>query len=481
MSMYSLSIAGLLATTLLLGACGSGNSSPIVIGGDTGTPVEPETPVQPETPVEPEVDKRLSGGDTTVFSESSSAFETPAPNLEGERLDKHLAGDVAFEDVFVTAPAPVNSGLGTIFNNSSCIRCHPRDGRGRAAEPGVDQESIFLRVSIGNDPLTGPEPAPGFGLQFQHRAVFGVEPEGKVDVVYEELETTFADGETISLRKPVFTIVESYQPLPPGLLTGARVAPPVFGRGLLEAIPEATILGWADELDDDNDGISGRTNRVVDPISGATRLGRFGLKANAVSLEVQNAGAYHEDMGVTSSIFPVESSFGQTQYDELLDEAEVSDETIENVTFYVQTLGVPARRDVDDSEVLRGEALFAEARCAACHIPQARTGDFPAVPEVANQLIFPFTDLLLHDMGEGLADNRPDFLASGSEWRTPPLWGIGLTAVVQGRNEFLHDGRARSLMEAIMWHGGEAEESRELVRAMPAADRDALLAFLQSL
>ncbi|MCB1729399.1 MAG: c-type cytochrome, partial [Halieaceae bacterium] len=157
------------------------------------------------------------------------------------------------------------------------------------------------------------------------------------------------------------------------------------------------------------------------------------------------------------------------------------DETIENVTFYVQTLGVPARRDVDDSEVLRGEALFAEARCAACHIPQARTGDFPAVPEVANQLIFPFTDLLLHDMGEGLADNRPDFLASGSEWRTPPLWGIGLTAVVQGRNEFLHDGRARSLMEAIMWHGGEAEESRELVRAMPAADRDALLAFLQSL
>lgn len=465
--------ACLLGAALLLSACGSGNSSPIVVGGSAPPPVTPP-------PVEP-TDKTLSGGDTTVFISSSSAFETPAPNLEGERLDKHLLGDVAFEDAFVTAPAPVNGGLGTAFNNSACIRCHARDGRGVAAQPGVAQESIFLRLSMGNDDIEGPMPVPGFGVQFQHRAVFGVEPEGTMDVSYEDVEVAFSDGATLTLRKPTFFVVNSYEPMPPDVLYGARMAPPVFGRGLLEAIPEATIVGWADEFDDDNDGISGRPNRVMDPLSGETRLGRFGLKANAPSLIVQNAGAYHEDMGVTSSVFPQESTFGQTQYDELLDEIEVSDETISTVTFYVQTLGVPARRNVEDEQVLRGEQLFEEAQCAACHIPEARTGAFPDVPEVADQLIFPFTDLLLHDMGEGLADYRPDFLASGSEWRTPPLWGIGLTAVVQGRTEFLHDGRARSLMEAILWHGGEAEPAREAVRTMPAADRDALIAFLQSL
>jgi CxxC motif-containing protein (DUF1111 family) len=463
-------LIGVLSTTLLLCACGSGNSSPVVIGGTVTPP-----------PVEPEVDKQLSGGDTTVFTASSSAFETPAANLEGEQLDRHLLGDVAFEDSFVTAPAPVNGGLGTVFNNTACIRCHTRDGRGMAAVPGVAQESIFLRLSIGNDAITGPIPVPGFGLQFQHRAIFGVEPEGTVDVTYEDVDMAFADGATITLRKPTFFVVNSYEPLPPGVLFGARMAPPVFGRGLLEAIPEATILGWSDEFDDNNDGISGRPNRVIDPVSGETRLGRFGLKANSPSLEDQNSGAYSQDMGVTNSVFPQESAYGQTQYDELLDEVEVSDETVETVTFYVQTLAVPARRNVDDAQVVRGEQLFEEVQCAACHIPETRTGSFPAAPEIANQLIFPFTDMLLHDMGDALADDRPDFLASGSEWRTPPLWGIGLTEVVQGRTEFLHDGRARSLMEAILWHGGEAEQAREAVRTMPASERDDLIAFLQSL
>ncbi len=475
-------IPGLLAAALLLAGCsGSGDSDPVVISNNSDPdPVTP--PVEdPNEPVVVPVDKRLSGGDTTVFTETSTAFETPAPNLEGERLDLHLAGDVAFEDVFVTAPAPVNSGLGPIFNNSSCIRCHARDGRGRAAIPGEEQESIFLRISIGNDPLTGPMPADSFGLQLQHRAVFGVEPEVSVDVSYEESEVTLADGEIVSLREPVFTVTESYEPLPEGALLGARMAPPVFGRGLLEAIPEATILGWEDEADADNDGISGKANKVIDPLSGDTMLGRFGLKANLPTLRVQNAMAYSEDMGVTSSVLPQESSFAQTQYDELLDEVEVADETLDVVTFYVQTLGVPARRSVEDPQVLQGEELFADLGCAGCHIPQTETGDFPAVPELANQVIFPFTDLLLHDMGEGLSDNRPDFLASGSEWRTPPLWGIGLTAVVQGRTEFLHDGRARSLLEAILWHGGEAQDARNGVVALASDEREALLAFLNSL
>ena len=464
-----------------LSACGNGDSDSIQTGSSP-TPMIPTTPdPDPGTPQVPDLDKRLSGGETTVFTETSTAFETPAPNLVGERLATHLAGDVAFEDVFVTAPAPVNSGLGPIFNNTACIRCHPRDGRGRAAEPGVEQESIFLRVSVGNDLVTGPIPVQGFGDQFQHRAVFGAQPEGKVEVVYEMSEVVLADGQAISLRKPVFTIVDSYIPMPTEVLTSARMAPPVFGRGLLEAIAEETIIAWSDEFDDDNDGISGKANRVIDPISGETVLGRFGLKANASQLLVQNAGAYSGDMGVTSSVFPVEISFAQTQYDELLDEVEVDDITLENVTFYVQTLGVPARRNVDDERVLRGEQLFEDIQCGACHKPQVTTGVLADVAEVSGQIIFPFTDLLLHDMGQGLADGRPDYLASGAEWRTPPLWGIGLTALVQGRTEFLHDGRAGSLIEAILWHGGEAGQARDAVVNMEVADREALLSFLNSL
>jgi CxxC motif-containing protein (DUF1111 family) len=453
----------------LLSACGTSDSEPIIIG------------TTPDPDPEPEVDKRLSGGATTVFSTTSSAFEQPASNLSAASLERHLAGDVAFEDVFVTAPAPVNSGLGPVFNNSACIRCHPRDGRGRAPEPGAGFDSIFLRISIGNDPTSGPYPVPGFGNQLQHRAVVGVTPEGTIDVRYEDRLVTFADGETLALRKPVFSISGSYIDLPPGVLFGPRLAPPVFGRGLLEAIPEATIVGWADETDLDGDNVSGRPNRVYDPVSRQTSLGRFGLKANAPSLIVQNAGAYNGDIGVTSSVLPVESSFDQAQYDGFDDEVEVSDETLAAVTIYTQTLGVPARRDVDDPTVLRGEQLFEQANCTACHKPQVKTGDFDAVPELADQLIFPYTDLLLHDMGEDLADGRPDFLASGSEWRTPPLWGIGMTETVNGHTDFLHDGRARNLLEAIMWHGGEAEGSKEFVRKLPKGDRDALVRFLNSL
>ncbi|MGA8206200.1 MAG: di-heme oxidoredictase family protein [Woeseiaceae bacterium] len=469
------SLCPILLVLSLLGACGTPDSDPVVIGGDT--PTEPPDSGGGSG----DLDKRLSGGDTTIFAVSSSAFETPAPNLEGERLDKHLDGDVAFENVFVTAPAPVNSGLGPIFNNSACIRCHPRDGRGRAPEPGGPFDSLFLRISSANDPLTGPYPVQGYGTQLQHRAVFGVAPEASVDVSYEESSVSFADGETIELRKPTFTISQPYYPMAGSLYTSPRIAPPVFGRGLLEAIPEATIESLADENDSDGDGISGRTNRVMDPISGETRLGRFGWKAGTDSVLMQAAAAYSQDMGVTSSLFPVESSHAQTQDDGLLDDAELDDDTLQAVAFYVQTLAVPARRDVDDSQVVRGETLFADAGCSGCHIPQLETGDFDDVPEVAHQTIFPYTDLLLHDMGDGLADGREEFLASGSEWRTPPLWGIGLTATVNGHTDLLHDGRARNLIEAILWHGGEAQASRDFVLNLSHDDRDALLAFLNSL
>ncbi len=429
-------------------------------------------------------DKRLSGGDTTVFDATSHAFSTPAPNLSADGLAKHLAGDVEFEAVFVTVPAEVNPGLGPVYNNISCINCHVRDGRGRAPTSGEKFTSMLFRVSLPNpegDVTQGPVPVPGFGTQLNNRAIFGVPPEGTVTIDYTEGELTTSDGVKVYLRTPNYRIEDAYQPLPDDVEISPRVAPVVFGLGLLEAIPESTILALVDEADRDGDGISGKANFVWDVQKNGLSLGRFGWKANQPTLLQQVASAYHDDIGITTSLLPRENSAGQPQYDGRGDDPELSDEILDVVTFYVQTLAVPARRDLDDSLVQRGEELFESAGCSGCHIPTLQTGTLANVPAVSNQTIHPYTDLLLHDMGPGLADNRPDFLASGSEWRTPPLWGIGLVKVVNGHTNFLHDGRARGLLEAILWHGGEAEQSREAVQQMPASDRTSLLAFLESL
>ena len=430
------------------------------------------------------LNRGLSGGETTVFDATSHAFSTPAPNLSADGLAKHLEGDVEFEAAFVTVPAEVNPGLGPVYNNISCINCHARDGRGRAPTSGEKLTSMLFRVSLPNpegDVTHGPVPVPGFGTQLNNRAIFGVPPEGTVTIDYTEGELTTSDGAKVYLRTPNYKIEHAYQPLPDDVQLSPRVAPVVFGLGLLEAIPESTILALADEDDQDSDGISGKANYVWDVQKNGLSLGRFGWKANQPTLLQQVASAYHDDIGITTSLLPQESSDGQSQYDGRGDDPELSDEILDVVTFYVQTLAVPARRNLDDPMVQRGEELFESAQCSGCHIPTLQTGSLSDVPEVSNQTINPYTDLLLHDMGPGLADDRPDFLASGSEWRTPPLWGIGLVKVVNGHTNFLHDGRARGLLEAILWHGGEAEQSREAVQGMSTGDRDALIAFLESL
>lgn len=426
----------------------------------------------------------LSGGETTIFDETSQAFATPAPNLSANMLEKHLAGDVDFEAAFIKAPAPINSGLGPIFNNNSCVNCHPFDGRGKPPLAGERMETMFLRVSIaGTNPNVpnGPNPVPGFGLQFQQNALFDVNAEGDTYVFYSEKEYQFADGEKYYLREPRYVIENSYVAMPADVMTSPRVAPPVFGRGLLEAISDETLLSLEDENDSDGDGISGRVNWVWDGLKKEKVIGRFGLKANNATLLLQNAGAYNEDMGVTNWVMPLESAHGQPQADGLPDEPEVSATALENVTIYTQTLAVPARRNINDPQVLRGEAIFNEAGCNSCHIPKLKTGAFNEVPELAHQTILPYTDMLLHDMGDGLADGRPDFTANGNEWRTPPLWGIGLTEVVNGHTFFLHDGRARNFIEAVMWHGGEAENAKNHIHNLKKSDRDALVAFLKSL
>ena len=427
----------------------------------------------------------FSGGETTIFDASSHAFSIPAPNLSLAAFEKHLEGDVEFEANFVTAPAEVNPGLGPIYNNISCINCHTRDGRGRPPEPNEKLVSLLFRLSLPKreDSVAGkpPTPVPGFGTQLNNRSIVNTSPEGKVKIDYTEQTLTTADGTRVHLRYPNYTLTDTYQPLPENVEVSPRVAPAVFGLGLLEAIPEETILAYADETDIDGDGISGKPNYVWDVVNQRYSLGRFGWKANQPSLLQQVAAAYHDDMGLTTSLFSIENSAGQPQLTESSETPEINDEILDVVTFYVQTLAVPARRDVDNPQVKQGEELFAKAQCASCHVPTLRTGVLVGVPSVSNQTIHPYTDMLLHDMGPELADNRPDFHANGREWRTPPLWGIGLMKRVSGHTNLLHDGRARDLMEAILWHGGEAEVSRQIVEQMSKTERDALIAFLESL
>jgi len=415
-----------------------------------------------------------AGGATTLFEATSAAFSTPAPNLILPDLEKHFEGDLTFEATFVTAPATNNAGLGPIYNNVSCVSCHILDGRG-------DKPSVF-RISIpGTNPFNGPNPVPGMGDQLQDKAIIGELAEGSVEIIYTEVFYSLPDGTPFSLRKPDYTIINTYIPIPAKTMLSVRAAPPVFGLGLLEAIPESSILSLVDEFDHDGDGISGKANYVYDHNSGTHVLGRFGWKANQPNLHQQTSAAFNGDMGITSPMFSSESSEGQIQNDGLPDDPEIDFNFIEVTSFYTKTLAVPAPRNLDDKTVKLGKQLFFEIGCENCHTQKWQTGNITEIPAISNQTIFPYTDMLLHDMGEQLADNRPDYLASGSEWKTRPLWGIGLTQLANGHTYFLHDARARNLFEAIMWHGGEAEECKNNFANLSATERAALVSFLEAL
>ena len=431
----------------------------------------------------PNLEERINaGGETTVFSENSNAFSTPATNLYGTDLDLHLIGDTNFESAFVTAPASVNGGLGTIFNNTTCVSCHPRDGRASFPSNITNLSGLLVRASIpGIDSHGGPSPVPGFGTQIQNQAIFGTLPEARYQVTFVDKIETFADGTSVVLKRPVIILIDPYTSLPAGVLLSPRIAPPVFGLGLLEAIPESNLLAHQDINDTDGDGISGKANYVWDPMSQQTILGRFGWKANTGTILVQCAGAYVEDMGVTNYVFPNESGANQSNgQDGLSDDPEISNDILNQVAFYCRSLGVPAARNLTKDLVRKGAKTFDDISCTKCHTPKQQTGP-GIISAVSNQTIFPYTDLLLHDMGADLADNRPDFLADGNEWKTRPLWGIGLTEVVNGHTNFLHDGRARNITEAILWHGGEAQQSKEKFKQLSTTKRNELLAFINSL
>lgn len=440
-----------------------------------------QTPPLPSAQAAP-----MAGGETTVLNRTSSAYEQPAANLSEAAMDEHFQGDLAFDAVFVTPPARVNPGLGPHFNNASCVGCHIRNGRGlpekgqllaRVSLPSEeDAPEVDTSKPIGTyhpeavaDTENTP-PVPGLGTQIQDQAVYGQPPEASVEIQWQDIQGQYDDGSPYTLRSPQAKItLANGQLLPSTIRTSLRVPPPIFGLGLLEAVPDAMIKSLADPEDTNGDGISGRFNQVWDVQKQALALGRFGLKANQPNLLQQSAAAYVNDMGVTNPLF--------TETDGASD---IDQDILKAAAIYVQTLGVPGRTLVDNDEVKKGEQLFTEANCAACHIATLKTGDHE-YKSLTQQTIHAYTDLLLHDMGKGLADNRPDFLATGTEWRTPPLWGLGLTQTVLPYSSYLHDGRARSVEEAILWHGGEAQSSQAAFKGMQESDRKALLKFLNSL
>ena len=428
------------------------------------------------------------GGDTTANTATRNAFGLPARNLERDGRRTFAVGNSFFRQNWVTAPASTaaRDGLGPTFNAQSCSSCHTLDGRGKPPDSPDDPErGLLFRLSIpGTGPYGGPKPDPTYGGQLQDRAVLLTPVEGRMIVKYREMPGQFDDGEAYSLRAPAYEIGDpAFGPLHPGVMLSPRVAPTVVGMGLLEAIPESAILALADPDDADGDGISGRPNMVWDVGRGELVLGRFGWKANQPTVEQQTAGAFLGDIGITSALFPEENCpEAQRECMETLNggSPEIPDDRLAQVVFYTQTLAVPAMRNIDDPQVARGAKLFAKAGCNVCHTPSHTTGEHP-IGAVSHQTIYPYTDLLLHDMGDGLADGATDFGASGREWRTPPLWGIGLVKTVNGHTMFLHDGRARNLLEAIMWHGGEAEKSKEKFEGFTKEERDALIKFLESL
>lgn len=440
-----------------------------------------------------------SGGAATVRKTDQNAFSLPSANLPPSRRVDFSVGNSFFRNPWVIAPSTTTArdGLGPLFNTNACQNCHIKDGRGHPPAPDAQSAvSMLVRLSIPDAPAyakiieqLGVVPEPVYGGQLQDMAIPGVLPEGKVRVEYTPVPVRFKDGTEIELRKPSLNITQlGYGPMHPDTRFSARVAPPMIGLGLLEAIPDEAILANAEAQAKEKNGIAGRPNQVWDDAQQKTVLGRFGWKAGQPNLNQQNVHAFSGDMGLTTSLRPMDDcTDAQTACKQAPSgngpegEPEVSDNILRLVLFYSRNLAVPARRDVGTPEVLAGKSLFFQAGCQSCHTPKYTTAANAAEPELANQVIRPYSDLLLHDMGDGLADNRSEFQASGRDWRTPPLWGIGLTQAVSGHTQFLHDGRARNLLEAVLWHGGEAQAAQQQVLSFNAEQRAALLAFLNSL
>lgn len=438
-----------------------------------------------------EIEEEFSGGkEGTVFDKTSNAFGNSLLNLNSEEIDRFIIGNSFNRNNWVIAPSSTTArdGLGPILNASACASCHALDGKGNPFQSdGISiSQAMLFRLSIPGQTIHGePKNDPNYGEQFNPRSIPNVDAEGEVEVSYQEITGKYPDGTIYSLREPTYKFKNLNYGAMNGTMISPRIAPSMVGMGLLDAITEQNILSNVDVNDSNGDGISGRANYVWDEKKQKKSLGKFGWKANQPTVEQQTAAAFNGDIGITSALFPNEglTDFQKQKYGNLPNggKPEIDEVTLQNVVFYIKSLAVPARRNWQDEEILSGKTLFVKANCSGCHVQKMETGTYDTPKYLAKQTIRPYSDLLLHDMGEDLADNRPDFEATGLEWRTPPLWGLGLQKNVNKHTFMLHDGRARNTEEAILWHGGEAEKSKNAFMKYTKEERAKLLKFIESL
>jgi CxxC motif-containing protein (DUF1111 family) len=427
------------------------------------------------------------GGKASTSDYGTYSFQHEMSGLSSQEKIDFFSGNAFFKQTWVSAPSSTTArdGLGPFFNARSCSSCHPNDGKGRPPEfYGEKQQGLLLRLHNGYDMYGAPLPDPIYGGQLQDISIQGVDSEGQMLINYLYINGIYADGKPYTLRNPTYTIAELLH----GALDGntkisPRVGQQLIGLGLLETLTESSILANQDINDANNDGISGKANYVWSVELQQLVLGRFGWKANQPSLKQQAAGAFNGDLGVTSSLFSQENCNPWLDCATLPNggNPELTDEQLRQQEVYLSALSVPIRRNFKDPQVLEGKLLFAKLNCNSCHIDHFTTGSSNIVAGLSNQKIRPYTDLLLHDMGEELSDYSREFLAEGSEWRTPPLWGIGLIKTVNGHQYLLHDGRARNIEEAILWHGGEAQKSKTAFIQLCETDREKLIKFIESL
>lgn len=498
---------------LLLSFAGLASAGPDGLPGSEGrSDLSEKDKSRVETVTRPTTDfskaeqyEAMSGGAATSTAKvNADSFSHFSENLTFQQEEGFKLGNALFRKVWVSSPSSTQAsdGLGPLFNSRACQNCHLKDGRGHPPEPGDDTSTTFLRLARpaanaaeqakldAHEVLSFPDPT--YGGQFQDFAVPGLAAEGRMRVDYMEEPVALKGGETASLRRPRYTVTDlAYGDLDPTTTLSPRLTPPMIGLGLIEAIHEADIMALADPDDANGDGIRGKAALVRDQKTGELGLGRFGWKAQNPTVRQQTAEAFVNDIGISTPDTP--SSHGDCTpaqqaclempdgVQKRLGDTEAPDPVLDLVTFYAENLAVPARRKASFTETLAGKKVFYEIGCIACHNPKFVTRRDARDVAQSFQLIWPYSDFLLHDMGEGLADGQRVGVADGREWRTPPLWGIGLTQTVSGHTYFLHDGRARNLTEAILWHGGEAEAARNRFADLEKTDRDALLIFLESL
>lgn len=440
----------------------------------------------PDENLSAEEREEYSGGDATVFNETEEAFGFFSKNLTQDEQAAFGIGNSFFRQSWVSSPSSTTArdGLGPFFNANNCSSCHFKDGRGRPpAYDGQLGRGLLLRLSLTGTVFNGSSFSdPTYGNQLQDNAILGQTSEGGYTIAYKTLSETLSDGTVVELKKPIYQIhTLGYGSLANNILISPRIASQIIGLGLLEAVDESTILSFIGT--NNKNGISGKANYVYEVETKSQKLGRFGWKANQPSVRQQVAGAFSGDMGITTSIFPEENATLGVDLSLIPNggSPEISDINFDKIVLYSSSLAVPARRNVANKNVLKGKNIFYNIQCTSCHIPKMQTGKTYSITSLRNQIIRPYTDMLLHDMGEELADNASDFLANGQEWRTQPLWGIGLINTVNRHTNLLHDGRARNVTEAILWHGGEAKNSKDKFKQLSTEDRNNLLEFINSL